>query len=124
MGRTFADDLAADAANVFTDLRAFGRSVTHLADGDPTRYTTLSALFVREATQTDDQRGRGLVTRAKLHVPAQTAPELTDRDAWLIGSERWETEFNDGEIGGLIQVHLLRRISRRTTSEGRTRSGR
>jgi hypothetical protein len=107
MGRSLADDLAADVSRTFLQTDQFGELVTRYPDGDTdTPDDPVGGMFNELPPVRQIDSGDRVVRRGELGLAEATA--ATKEDSWLVRGEEWQTIAVTSAIAGLKTVHLQR----------------
>lgn len=120
MARTLAEQIVADVSTVFLNADEFAESVTRHVAGVADAGTDVAAtgIFIEDAADRSYETGDKITRTATLQI-AETV-SITDRDAWTIRSQRWETQ--KGEYGprvdGGMRTIRLERVEKIQTSRG------
>ncbi len=91
MGRTFADDLAADGERIFFNAEEFGENWIHIPPtGDQASFVGVFEEF-QPADPTSDQAGDRNTRSGLLHCPTELSVSLAQqaKSKFLRGQETW-----------------------------------
>jgi len=93
-------------------LTRFGETVQRIPEGKGVA-EDVTAIVDLTKEQSDDERGKGYITRAELEIAAEQT--VSREDQWLVHGRKLFVEMMSEPEAGLRTVHVVDRLKRGTT---------
>jgi hypothetical protein len=105
---SFQDDLEFDVSETFlnADNEEFAGSVTQWPQGVELNATSVVAVVSLKPRRKELETGERYVVRGTVDVSPSVT--LHQKDCWIIGSKRYDTESIDEERLGIVTVNIYR----------------
>lgn len=103
---TLADQIRTDVNTVFLNTDDFAENVVQYHGGWAGVSRNITALVTLEEPDVTRERGKGYRRRGEMMVADETL--ITDKDAFLIGAERYEVERMGIVREGIRIAHIIR----------------
>lgn len=104
---TLKELMAADVSGVFLNTDDFAESITHWPANVEDDAVSRTVVFIEDSPVTvKKDGGKAFYRNATIRIESDVT--ITKKDAWFRNGERWETEVEGRDVGGMKQVQVVR----------------